>query len=69
MTITQALALRPGQRVTLLHPDREVRHGRVTSQGRKVFVEWNEHGETAYDHRYMHYVHVLVETTATRETV
>ena len=65
MTITQALALRPGQRVTMLHPEREPRHGRVTSQGRKVFIEWDEHGEVALDHRYMHYIHILANVKET----
>jgi len=67
MTITQALALRPGQRVCDLHPDHNAAHGRVISNGRKIGILWDNDLEEWKDHRYMHYVHVLVETAALAE--
>jgi hypothetical protein len=74
MTITQALALRPGQRVTDISPTagRKGDHaatGRVISNGRRVVILWDDNWESHLSHRYMYYVHVLAETITTRETV
>lgn len=69
MTLTQALALRPGTRVTLTpsNPTTTAMSGRVIANGRKVGIAWHDGPEQFYDHRYMHYVHVLVETAALAE--
>lgn len=67
MTITQALALRVGQRLVLLHPEQSTISGRVVKTGRRVWIMWDNGKETCNDHRYMHYIHVLAETITTRE--
>lgn len=69
MTLTQALALRPGQRVTSLDPSREgCPSGVVVSTGRAVIINWDDSGERCHDRRYMHYINIPAPTI-TKETV